>query len=345
MTKQHKRNKPEWNSQTNPQFHSAIVELDNLALAFSKGISVEIRKKKVCEINQEYKRDFFQQLFKGRKKDNFPLIEHQLFNKMKKIEEHLLSNHFVKVVDASFKNISRLVVGLGSEHVFETSLTLDYIWGIPYLPSSAVKGICKATAFWEIVSYSLKLKNYDKKESQEGNSQNEIDELTKYVFQNLYNEDIHFENNKSSELNDTEKTILLCKLIFGAQNFEGLLTFLDAYPQNLSEVADIFDLDVINSHYYEYYNNPENNPAGDWYNPQPVYFLTVKPGIEFKFCVFFDQFRAEKLIKSFRAGNIYSELIEMFKKDNFKFIRNIIETSLKSYGIGAKTRLGYGLFE
>ncbi len=35
----------------------------------------------------------------------------------------------------------RLIVGLGSGHVLETGMTLHHIYGIPYIPGSAVKGV------------------------------------------------------------------------------------------------------------------------------------------------------------------------------------------------------------
>jgi len=38
----------------------------------------------------------------------------------------------------------RLVVGLGSGSVYETSLTLHHIYGIPYIPGSALKGITRS---------------------------------------------------------------------------------------------------------------------------------------------------------------------------------------------------------
>lgn len=37
----------------------------------------------------------------------------------------------------------RLIVGLGSEHVQETNMTLHHIYGIPYIPGSAVKGVVR----------------------------------------------------------------------------------------------------------------------------------------------------------------------------------------------------------
>ena len=34
----------------------------------------------------------------------------------------------------------KLIIGLGSENVYETSLTLHHLYGIPYIPSSSLKG-------------------------------------------------------------------------------------------------------------------------------------------------------------------------------------------------------------
>ncbi len=40
----------------------------------------------------------------------------------------------------------RLVVGLGQESVLETSVTLHRVWGVPYLPGSALKGLAGRAA-------------------------------------------------------------------------------------------------------------------------------------------------------------------------------------------------------
>jgi CRISPR-associated protein Cmr6 len=42
----------------------------------------------------------------------------------------------------------RLVVGLGSESVLETSMTLHHVYGFPYIPASAIKGIARAYALY-----------------------------------------------------------------------------------------------------------------------------------------------------------------------------------------------------
>src|SRR5207302_8806011 len=44
----------------------------------------------------------------------------------------------------------RLVVGFGAKHVLETSICLHRIYGFPIIPGSAVKGVTRARAFWDI---------------------------------------------------------------------------------------------------------------------------------------------------------------------------------------------------
>jgi CRISPR-associated protein Cmr6 len=43
----------------------------------------------------------------------------------------------------------RLAVGLGNSSVYETSMTLHHIWGIPYLPGSSLKGLTRSWAISE----------------------------------------------------------------------------------------------------------------------------------------------------------------------------------------------------
>ena len=44
----------------------------------------------------------------------------------------------------------RMVVGLGGNHVQETNMMLDHVYGIPYLPGSAFKGVVRS---WVIQEY------------------------------------------------------------------------------------------------------------------------------------------------------------------------------------------------
>jgi len=63
-------------------------------------------------------------------------------------------------VDLVLKSDWRLIVGLGNESVYETSMTLHHIYGIPYIPGSAIKGVVRsyiiAEKFGDIEGKALK---------------------------------------------------------------------------------------------------------------------------------------------------------------------------------------------
>lgn len=52
-----------------------------------------------------------------------------------------LQNSGYKVNRLIGKSNWRLIIGLGGMHPQETSMTLHHIYGIPYIPGSAVKGV------------------------------------------------------------------------------------------------------------------------------------------------------------------------------------------------------------
>ncbi len=87
-----------------------------------------------------------------------PFIEKFRWDKewLKNIEER--NKKFIREFEkAGFKKETfsatvswRMVIGLGSTHPQETSMTLHHIYGIPYIPGSAVKGV---TRHWVILKY------------------------------------------------------------------------------------------------------------------------------------------------------------------------------------------------
>jgi CRISPR-associated protein Cmr6 len=248
-----------------------------------------------------------------------------------KQKENLKNQHYEIILDDyKLKTASRLVVGLGAGHVLETSLTLHHIFGIPYIPGSALKGVVRMVNFWEIAEKLNKKSDED------------IEKLQKQ----LYNDE-----NSNSDKNVSDKNdILKHKLLFGTQNFKGLLVFLDAYPE-IQIKQQIFELDVMTPHYQGYYT--KNQVPGDWENPNPIPFLTVKKGITFCFNVLFDKLRAERILTlkddEFPNANVAKEIIKEWLSNDFSKIsqdvKEWIEEALTEFGVGAKTRLGYGIFE
>lgn len=96
----------------------------------------------------------------------------------------------------------RLVVGLGSEHVQETNMTLHHIYGIPYIPGSAVKGVLR---HWWLQE----------------------------------NED--FVDNKGKINEDMALKNIDFLTVFGSQEQRGEVQFLDAYPEEVHFATDIMN--------------------------------------------------------------------------------------------------------
>jgi CRISPR-associated protein Cmr6 len=127
------------------------------------------------------------------------------------------------------------------------------------------------------------------------------------------------ENLDDLKINIANKEINFHELIniFGTQKKEGKVIFFDAFPSEDIKLK----IDIMNPHYPDYYSGKE--PPSDWQNPNPIKFLTV-----------------EKTKFTFYISIKQSEEKELLEKAKI-----LLEDSLKNYGIGAKTALGYGLFE
>ena len=226
---------------------------------------------------------------------------------------------YIPIIEKPFTTKSRLIVGLGSSHVLETALTLHHTYGIPYIPGSALKGVCRAVAFWKLAEKKGIL-----------NNEKEIKELSEKFY---------------GKLVENDDDILTYQLLFGTQDFRGLLLFLDAYPI-INENTEIFELDIMNVHYPSYYGDSSGKTVpGDWENPIPIYFLTVKSGIKFNICVLFDEFRWNKLKELEKFKNKNDVINEVEKLINGNFLEEILKIAISQFGVGAKGRLGYGILE
>src|SRR2546425_492888 len=56
----------------------------------------------------------------------------------------MLTDYDAQTHEAKVKG--RMIVGLGSESVLETSITLHHTYGVPYIPGSALKGLAASYA-------------------------------------------------------------------------------------------------------------------------------------------------------------------------------------------------------
>lgn len=317
---------------------SNMKQFESISLLLNKYVPIIFKNSNTLEFQDislkgSIKKFFLQEINNQAKKEinnqtkNKSIIKefcYKFKERVEKQKESLKKIGYEDIFSSKLKTAYRLVVGLGSGSVFETSLTLHHIFGIPYIPASALKGVVRSVSFWEIAKSQI-----------EKNINFNIEEFQK----KLYDENI--------SNSDTEE-IIIHKILFGTQEFKGLLIFLDSYPEINKETnkennnLDIFELDVMTPHYQKYYT--ENQTPGDWENPNPITFLTVKEGIPFKFNVLLDKHRLEEIKKN---KIIPENVIEKLK--NYEYLKNKVkrwlELALKEFGVGAKTRLGYGIFQ
>jgi CRISPR-associated protein Cmr6 len=171
----------------------------------------------------------------------------------------------------------KLVIGLGAASVYEVSITLHHIYGLPYIPASTIKGSLRSYLITEF---------FDKKEERA---------LETDWFQ----------------------------AVFGTETKRGGVYFFDAFaPKGNFSIHK----DIMNSHYPNYYSG--SKPPTDTQNPNPVKFFAIRGRFNFFFGV----------KKDFK--------LQIGKKEIsvLQFVKSQLQNSLKQFGIGAKTSVGYGYF-
>jgi CRISPR-associated protein Cmr6 len=105
--------------------------------------------------------------------------------------------------------------------------------------------------------------------------------------------------------------------LFGTQRQRGSIIFLDAYSEKIPDLH----VDIMNPHYGKYYNG--ESPPADYLDPNPLKFLTVAKDTVFIFRALVDKSSAELIDK----------------------VKSAYKKALTEEGVGAKTAVGYGLFE
>ncbi len=100
-----------------------IDDIENFNLRLNKFVKIDFNKEK-----DKYEFDF------ESVKKHLPKLQ-QVEDYYKNIDKYLTNK---KSFDLTIEN--RLIIGLGSTSVFDTSMTLHHIYGIPYIPSTTIKG-------------------------------------------------------------------------------------------------------------------------------------------------------------------------------------------------------------
>jgi len=226
-----------------PKDTSKIIrnrEPDNFLLQLTK---TSFNSKRKFRLFEKYKNEI-----KFEVKPNYSNIK---FQEIIKRQKENIKRTRMKTKEVKMKTTWKMVIGLGNESVFETSMTLHHIYGIPFVPASALKGITR--------SYIIK--------------------------------EVFGERNGETELANAEKKALnnqtFCD-IFGCpkesyykKEMKGRIIFFDALPNNKPTI----ETDVMTPHYQEYYSDKDGRiPPVDYLNPIPIPFLIVKE-TEFQFII------------------------------------------------------------
>lgn len=80
-----------------------------------------------------------------------PVFDDTLLKSINKRHRDAVKHLNLQGVDSPFRlSVDwRLIVGLGNESVYETSMTLHHVYGIPYIPGQAVKGVVRSWCITE----------------------------------------------------------------------------------------------------------------------------------------------------------------------------------------------------
>lgn len=198
---------------------------------------------------------------------------------------------------------TRLIVGHGGESALESNIALHYLYGFPIIPGSSIKGVTR---------------HYLEEQYSKDQNLSEID-----IFKPI-GDDLSCA--KFIEQTNLKKFI---KLVFGEsadsdEKSEGEIVFMDAWPEDLT---DLLEVDVLNPHYKEYYETEGSHPPSDTLSPKPHYFLAVRKDKRFSFYIRYS-----------------TAVLNRQDKALLNCTRLAMVNALKDYGIGGKTGASYGYF-
>lgn len=233
-------------------------------------------------------------------------------NNMKNIEDAYQNSNYDFVSDIILKPDWRFVIGLGSASVYETSMTLHHIYGIPYIPASAVKGVLRSHVINEVFGKYRTDKDKDNKEDIA-----EIKAMEDDTFRSIFGG--HYKDG------DKEKSEA------------GKVIFFDAFPCGSPEI----EIDIMNPHYGDYYSGEDNASPADYHSPKLINFLTVKnTGFKFMFAVrkTDNQEISSDELKTYNSNNNLSN------ENITACVKEWLIKTLSEHGIGSKTAVGYGYF-
>lgn len=311
-------------------------------------------------INNDFLEPFLQ------RRDDVPQKPHDKQGYLKKLHDkqgYLIESFRAQVM-------WRLVVGLGLPSPLETGITLHHLYGFPYLPGSAIKGVTRAWRMqriaeelgiprlnapdikawrgnktpWKLLEELLMSpvpKDDDTDENKKKiheNVRNRLDALKKalndgasFLKEHGY---VHRDSPRILEKNDPEefmqKYIHSFSRAFGSLTAQGEIIFFDAYPESL-----VVDTEGVKKGILEL--DVMNPHYSEYYTKDepPADWLSPIP-------VFFLVVRKGTVFKITLAWRPPKKGSSSDGQELLKEVRRWTEMALQECGIGAKTRAGYG---
>jgi CRISPR-associated protein Cmr6 len=209
---------------------------------------------------------------------------------------------------------SRLLVGHGNSSATDVGITVHHTWGVPVIPGTALKGLVA-----HFVDAVYGPDDPDRKPwEQEGEQRARAD------YQGVTWRGGRIERGPGPVYRelfgapDAEQDEEMREHGFEAGASAGLVTFHDALYIPKSRADDRpFAADVLTVHQKSYYDSAGGRWPNDYESPNPVAFVTVRPGVRFLFAL--------------SGPADWTELAERLLRD-----------ALETWGVGGKTSAGYG---
>nr|UXE44117.1 hypothetical protein Hi04_10k_c110_00008 [uncultured bacterium] len=205
----------------------------------------------------------------------------------------------------------RMMVNLAGGVVENAGIALDRCFGLPHIPGSAIKGISRAQALWDI---------------REARTDQKLHLLRMAML--LFGYGAHDLKPKgdfgwAGGADNAES--IASEVDPRDFNLKGCASFVPAYPTTMPTLV----VDMVNPHYPKYYSG-EKPRAEDNESPIPNYFPAVEAGSSFGFAVVLNRVP--------QVQNVTTEALLNQAKE-------WLQRAVTRKGIGAKTAAGYGWFE